>query len=68
MSAVTCGYCGDVFAEDTAQPTCAACPLKGGCQLVRCPRCGYENPVEPQWLSRIRGWIQAREARAEGTP
>lgn len=66
MSTVTCGYCAEVFTEDQGQPTCAACPIRGGCQMVRCPRCGYENPSEPEWMARIRRWLQSREGRKGG--
>lgn len=24
---------------------------------MRCPYCGYENPVTPAWLTRLRGWL-----------
>jgi hypothetical protein len=53
----TCGFCQRTFAPDEGQPTCASCPLKGGCQLVRCPNCGYENPVTPAWVARLRSWF-----------
>ena len=54
---VACGYCGQRFREDRGQPVCRRCPLASGCHFVRCPRCGYENPVPPRWLSRF---IEAR--------
>lgn len=66
MSKVTCGYCGDVFAEDLGQPTCASCPVKGGCRFVRCPKCGYENPCEPDWVAKLRRWLRSDDARAAG--
>lgn len=52
---MTCGFCGDEFREDRGQPACRACPLSSGCRFVRCPRCGYENPVRPDWLERLLG-------------
>jgi len=66
MSAVICGYCGERFAENQGQPACAACPLKGGCRYVRCPRCGYENPCEPPWVGKLRAWLKTDDARAAG--
>jgi hypothetical protein len=66
VSDYTCGFCSRRFAQDEAQPTCVTCPLKGGCQLVRCPHCGYENPVEPPWLGRVRSWFTTPAARAAG--
>jgi hypothetical protein len=61
-----CGFCGRSFAPDAGQPTCLSCPLKGGCHLVRCPHCGYENPMAPAWLTRIRDWFATPEARRAG--
>jgi hypothetical protein len=58
VSAQRCGFCNVTFEPDEAQPTCASCPLRGGCQLVRCPQCGYENPITPAWLTRLRDWLQ----------
>jgi hypothetical protein len=66
VSGYRCGFCDRTFMQDEAQPTCASCPLRGGCQLVRCPHCGYENPTEPAWLSRVRGWFATAEARSAG--
>ena len=51
--ALTCGLCGRRFVEDRGQRACRACPLSAGCRFVRCPACGYENPVEPEWLARL---------------
>lgn len=57
-ASVTCGFCGTAFVEDTGQPTCEACPLSKACGFVRCPRCGYENPRPPKWISTIRKWVR----------
>ncbi len=62
---VTCGFCGRSFEQDRAQPACRACPLARGCKAVRCPHCGYENPVAPAlpgWLGRLRN-LSKRVAR-----
>lgn len=61
---VTCGFCGSAFAEDRGQATCQRCPLSDGCRFVRCPACGYENPVAPAWLQRLRAWTRHGEAEA----
>lgn len=47
-----CGLCGRAFREDRGQPACRSCPLSRACRYVRCPSCGYENPVDPGWLRR----------------
>jgi hypothetical protein len=61
--AVTCGYCGQVFAEDRGQAACRSCPLGSACRYLRCPACGYENPVAPRWLTGIRKWMGAHDGR-----
>jgi hypothetical protein len=51
---IACGYCGRPFLENRGQPACRSCPLGSACRYVRCPACGYENPVEPAWLSGLK--------------
>lgn len=63
----TCGFCRRPFMPDEAQPTCAACPLRGSCLLVRCPHCGYENPVSPPWLARLQGWFHRSAVNTDAT-
>jgi hypothetical protein len=60
---MTCGMCARSFAEDRGQASCQACPLSPGCRFVRCPHCGYENPVEPPWLVKLRLWLRFDEPR-----
>lgn len=55
---LTCGFCGADFVEDPGQAACQSCPLSRACGLVRCPRCGYENPKRPGWLTKLRRWSQ----------
>lgn len=59
---VVCGMCGQSFVEDRGQPTCQGCPLASGCHFVRCPHCGFENPVAPQWLERLKDWLRREDA------
>jgi hypothetical protein len=63
VRSVVCGYCGGTFAEDRGQSACQTCPLGDGCRFVRCPSCGYENPLPPRWLERLRGLFGDRESR-----
>jgi hypothetical protein len=62
-SAMTCGMCRQAFSEDRGQQACQSCPLTSGCQFVHCPFCGYENPVEPPWLGKLRLWLRIDETR-----
>ena len=57
IAVVSCGFCAREFREDRGQPACRACPFSGCCHAVRCPYCGYENPVPPAWLSRLKGFV-----------
>ncbi len=49
-----CGFCGYEFDAAEGQATCGGCPLAGQCTLVRCPRCGYDNPAEAQLVGLVR--------------
>lgn len=66
VSGHVCGFCGQSFQPDEGQPTCRSCPLKGGCQMVRCPHCGYENPLTPPWVTRVRAWFSTAAAQRAG--
>lgn len=50
---MNCAHCRKDFTPDEAQKGCESCGLFGGCHLLKCPHCGYEQPREPgmvQWL------------------
>jgi len=62
-ASIVCGFCAREFEEDRGQPACRACPLAGHpCHLVRCPHCGYENPVPPAWLTRLTRRLVSHDA------
>jgi hypothetical protein len=63
MNTVTCGFCREHFKEDYGQRTCGSCPMKGGCSFVRCPHCGFENPMTPPWMLRLRSWLRSDAAQ-----
>jgi hypothetical protein len=50
---ISCSLCGHAFREDEAQTSCAGCPVRGGCRLVKCPNCGFETPPDPAWLKAL---------------
>ena len=64
---VTCGFCGHEFEEDRGQPGCRACPLGADCGLIRCPKCGYENPGTPRWIAFLKKKL-GRGAAAKRAP
>jgi hypothetical protein len=65
LEQVSCGFCGHRFTAAEGRQHCAACSLlgTGGCTSLRCPRCGYENPEEPRWLSKLRGWLSGSKGK-----
>jgi hypothetical protein len=65
---VTCGFCGFEFEEDRTQSACRACPLGSDCGLVRCPRCGYENPGTPRWIAFLKKKLEKRTTASTRAP
>ncbi len=49
-----CPLCGMEFNPEHAQKACAGCPLAKGCNLVKCPNCGYEVPKEPEFIKKLK--------------
>lgn len=45
-----CGLCGARFTHGAM--ACASCPLHVGCDVVKCPECGYQFPRS----SRLVEW------------
>lgn len=58
-----CGFCGNEFDAAEAEAACAGCPIaREGCQLLRCPHCGYEMPPE----AKLVGWLRNLRRRFAG--
>ena len=38
----SCALCGARFTHGTL--VCTGCPLNAGCEVVKCPSCGYQSP------------------------
>lgn len=49
-----CGFCGYEFEENEGNVGCKNCPMSGGCKMVKCPRCNYENPPEPALVKTLK--------------
>ena len=49
---ITCPLCGGRFTH--GERVCGACPLSGGCAIVRCPRCSYAFPRSSWIVDRLR--------------
>jgi hypothetical protein len=58
----TCALCGARYALAEGRACRPGCPLGRGCDLLRCPFCGYETPAPTpltRWLDR---WIRGKGA------
>lgn len=56
-----CTLCGARFTH--AEKACSACPLNHGCEVVRCPNCGFQFPRESQLVRLARRLLgRARES------
>jgi predicted amidophosphoribosyltransferase len=56
-----CGLCGLQFTH--GDRCCSSCALGAACELVKCPRCGYQFPRGSQvfeWLGRMARRIGGR--------
>lgn len=42
VTAFDCPLCGARFSHGTL--VCGSCPLNAGCEIVKCPSCGYQFP------------------------
>jgi hypothetical protein len=55
-SLFVCGLCGARFTH--GDQVCGGCVLRAGCDVVRCPSCGYQFPRGSRiaaWLGRLWG-------------
>jgi len=52
-----CDFCGYEFKEEEGIQGCKNCPMGSGCNRVKCPRCNYEIPKEPQWIKKLKKWF-----------
>lgn len=55
-----CPLCGARFSHGTL--VCGSCPLRVGCDVVKCPGCGYQFPRS----SRIVEWWRRLTRRRKG--
>jgi ferrous iron transport protein A len=48
----TCALCGMRFTHATL--VCASCPMNAGCEVVKCPSCGYQFPRRSRLVDLAR--------------
>ena len=49
-----CSFCAHEFDETSAQAGCSGCGKSSGCNMIKCPKCGYEMPPEPRWVKKLK--------------
>lgn len=57
---MNCAHCRKDFTPNEAQKGCESCGLFGGCHLLKCPYCGYEQPREPGMVQWIRNKMKRK--------
>ena len=55
MKTYECPLCSTDFEGAACHSTC---PMSRGCDMVRCPRCGYEFVESGRILDMLRRWIR----------
>lgn len=54
-----CPLCGARFSHGTL--VCQSCPLNAGCEIVKCPSCGYQFPRRSRLVDAARrAWSKLR--------
>jgi len=48
----TCSLCGARFTHGTL--VCVSCPLNAGCEVVKCPSCGFQSPRRSRIVDALR--------------
>ncbi|MGH7144431.1 MAG: ferrous iron transport protein A [Terriglobales bacterium] len=68
---MNCACCGNDFEAAAARKQCRSCALFGGCSMLKCPRCGYEQPADTRltrWLKNLFAPRSAACAQEAPTP
>ncbi len=61
-TAFACPLCGCRF--EHGERVCGSCPMSTGCDLVKCPHCGFQFPRS----SRVVEWFRRLFARVRRSP
>ncbi len=62
---ITCPLCGEHYSEAEGQSCHGGCPLQSQCNLLGCPRCGYEVPAPTRLTRWLKRWLPSTEGPAE---
>jgi len=63
-----CAFCGQELTQEGIEKACRGCGAFGGCHLIKCPACGYEQPQEPRWLQKLVAWVRRRPPEPHMVP
>ena len=58
-----CPLCGLEFREEDGKKACQGCLMSKGCDMIKCPNCGYDIPAEPKIIKVLRAWKEKRNGR-----
>jgi hypothetical protein len=58
-TAFACPLCGARFTHGTL--VCQSCPLNAGCEVVKCPSCGYQFPRRSRILDFAKRLFRSGE-------
>ena len=56
-----CSLCGARFTHGTL--VCVSCPLNAGCEVVKCPSCGYQSPRRSRIVDLVRRVFRSGDRR-----
>ena len=56
-----CSLCGARFTHGTL--VCGSCPLNAGCEVVKCPSCGFQSPRRSRIVDFARRVFGSGEKR-----
>lgn len=56
-----CALCGERFTHGTL--VCVSCPMNAGCEVVKCPSCGFQFPRRSRVVDLARRLLGAGKRR-----
>ena len=60
-TAFECPLCGGRFSHGTL--VCGACPQNAGCEVIKCPSCGYQFPRRSRIVDIVKRWVGGPASR-----
>ena len=57
-----CPLCGTVFSH--GHLACGGCPLNAGCDILKCPHCGYQFPRSSRLVEMAKRLLRVGGSRS----